>query len=57
MQYHVCDLIIETRDKPFTVMVDSDTDVLLDNVIRSVCVCVYDALSISCGPMKCGPLY
>lgn len=34
MQYHVCDLVIETRDKPFTVMVDSDTDVLLENVIR-----------------------
>ena len=34
MQYHVSDMIIETRDKPFTVMVDNDTDVLLDNVIR-----------------------
>lgn len=46
MQYHVCDLIIETRDKPFTVMVDSDTDVLLDNVIRSVCVCLRCPLSL-----------
>lgn len=36
MQYHVCDLVIETRDKPFTVMVDTDADVLLDNVIRYI---------------------
>ena len=33
-QYHVCDMVIETRDKPFTVMVDSDTDLLLENVVR-----------------------
>jgi hypothetical protein len=34
MQYHVCDLVIETRDKSFTVMVDADNDVLVENVIR-----------------------
>jgi len=33
-QYHVCDMVIETRDKPFTVMVDSDADLLLENVVR-----------------------
>lgn len=43
LQYHVCDLTIETREKPFSVMVDSDTDVIIENVIRWMhkmcCVC------------------
>ena len=33
-QYHVYDLILETRDKPLTVMVDGDSDFLIENVIR-----------------------
>ena len=28
------DLVVETRDKPLTVMVDGDSDVLVENVIR-----------------------
>ena len=34
LQYHIYDLILETREKPFTVMVDGDPDVLIENVIR-----------------------
>jgi len=33
-QYHVYDLVVETRDKPLTVMVDGDSEVLVENVIR-----------------------
>ena len=33
-QYHVYDLVLETREKPLTVMVDGDSDVLVENVIR-----------------------
>ena len=36
LQYHIYDLTLETREKPFTVMVDGDPDVLIENVIRSV---------------------
>ncbi len=32
--HHSCDLILETRDKPLTVMVDNDLDMLVENVIR-----------------------
>ena len=33
-QHHVYDLVLETREKPLTVMVDGDSDVLIENVIR-----------------------
>ena len=33
--YHTYDVTLETKKEPLTVMVDGDTDSLVDNVIRS----------------------
>ena len=32
--HHACDLVLESRDKPLTVMIDNDLDMLTENVIR-----------------------
>ena len=39
-------MVIETRDKPFSVMVDADSDVILDNVVRYAIYIIYTRIIV-----------